>query len=293
MGSTISGIGLYSYITSNQIETQPKGGLTINSLKITPGLEQDPSMMYGLEFQYNFSYTIHMNVTLVLNETVKAVPTCLLAGMEISSPYWYQFPVIYMCPALSNTPITYKAGAYNTSIIGEVMSNTSIPVFPSNLNIKVTAGAFNISSPSITLTLMNYGIQYIYFYNVMINSSTPLANGSVSYVFNASFYYMSEKQITISSSDFNLIVNSTSTDNLYYTEAINLWSFETLSSSPSTSVTLGPGGAKFNITTRLVDPNGNIYFNKSFHLPQLPVQITYNLTNTLSNPIELPSQIVD
>lgn len=192
--SALTGLGLYSYLyhptPTNSVASSV---LTINSLNITPGLEQDPSVMMGPKAysEYNFSYTIHMYVTITLNKTIKAVPTCLLAGMGIKSSSWYQFPVQYLCPLLSNTPITYKAGLYNYSMIGEVMSNTSIPKYPATLHVKVTSGVFNVSK-TITLTLTSHGLKYINLYDIMIKPTTPLANGSISLIYNASFYFMSD-----------------------------------------------------------------------------------------------------
>lgn len=281
-GATIGGIEVYNFEQTNSVPPV----LTIDSLTLTPGLAQNP-IAVGIFSDYNFSYTVHAQVTLTLKTpktTVTAgVGPCAI-GIGVTSLYWYQVPIVYNCPAIISQ--TIKAGTYHTSIIGEIMSNSSLAKYPSTLSIKVGSEDFNATSQPISLALTSHGVQYMYLYNATLDASKPIINGSSSYFVNASFYYMSDQAMTISScSNFNLIVNTTGTGAIY-PAFTNLWSLEPLSCSPSHSITLEPGGVIFNISARLVNPNGSIYFNIQ-NAPsatgQLPLQVTNNKTNVLSN----------
>lgn len=232
-----------------------------------------------------------MKITLDLKSPIRTVTagvgSCSI-GVEITSPYWYQVPILYNCPIMISQ--TIKAGSYSTPIIAEIMSNTSLAKYPSTLSIKADSYDFNVTSQPYSLTLTSHGVQYMNLYNVTLYPSKPITNGSSSYFVNASFYYMSDQAMTIPAcSDFNLIVNTTS-PNIIYPNNTNLWSLDFLSCSPSNSVTLGPGGALFNISARLVNPNGSIYFNikdAPSATGQLPLQVTDNQTNAISNIYEI------
>ncbi len=292
--SAIVGVGLVSNFNHSKPKTSSSPILTINSLRLSPGLTQDPSAFLGpyADTHYNFSYTIHAEVTINFKEPMKTYYTgidpCSI-GLIINSSAWYSYPIIYHCPAFLSSPtLTMKAGTYNTSIIAEIISNTSIPVFPSTVTVVAQSGFFNATSKPVTLRLTINGLQYMFLYDITVTPSETLANGSKSYFVNATFYYESDSAITISNySKFSLIVNTTTGTGGIFPNSIDLWSFKTVSSTPSNNVTFGPGGMIFNISTTIFSPNGSKYFDVNNLPNHLPLQVVYNQGTALSNSYDL------
>lgn len=283
--ATISGIVVFY----NLVETPLSPTLTIDSINITPGLDQAsiqiPQYLYS---NYNFSYTININVTLNLKvaiQTTTAGPNDCSLETKIISSSWYLFPSggISCFPAISQL---VNSGSYKIPLVVEIMSNTSTPEFPSTISIKVFSNDFKASSNLHSLTLTSHGIQYMYIRDFTVNSTKPSANGLFSVYVNASFYYLSDHAVTISNcSNFTLKVNNTSVNNVLVSSSstsANGWNFKTLSCFPSNNVTLGPGGALFNISAELVNSGGSTSYNVNYTPNPIPFQITYNST-VLSN----------
>lgn len=263
--------------------------LTIDSLSLTPGLTEAPIGPYAYT-NYYFSYTIHANLTIIFKEPMKVVYTgfdpCSI-GLTINSSSWHSYPIIYYCPLILASPtLTIKAGIYNTSIISEIMSKSSIPTYPSTVIVKASSGIFNTISSPTTLTLTSHGVQYMYAFNGKANQSKPLTNGSSSIIVHAGFYYESDQAITISNcSKFNLIVNPNMGQGSYEViSGINNWSFTNISVSLGNNVTLSPGGTLINISASLYYyPARSIYFNHAYLPNHLPMQIVYNQKTVVSN----------